>query len=112
MAKIRRSKYSTKFIITIKDEILDQIDIAYNLLKYLLENYKLKICERYKIDENKINEILDRNEDEGYNNIYDIMLIIGKNRGALMSGGKVDEEKTSRLILDDFRTGRLGNVIL
>ncbi|MCI8587293.1 MAG: ribosome biogenesis GTPase YlqF [Clostridia bacterium] len=100
------------YIGTIKDEILDQIDIAYNLLKYLLENYKLKICERYKIDENKINEILDRNEDEGYNNIYDIMLIIGKNRGALMSGGKVDEEKTSRLILDDFRTGKFGRITL
>ncbi len=100
------------YIGTIKDEILDQIDIVYNLLKYLLENYKLKICERYKIDENKINEILDRNEDEGYNNIYDIMLIIGKNRGALMSGGKVDEEKTSRLILDDFRTGKFGRITL
>lgn len=108
----QRIALNLSYIGTIRDEILDQIDIAYNLLKYLLENYKLKICERYKIDEDKINEILNRNEEEGYNNIYDIMLIIGKNRGALMSGGKIDEEKTSRLILDDFRTGKLGKITL
>ena len=45
-------------------------------------------------------------------NIYEIMLLIGKKRGAIMSGGKIDEEKTARIILDDFRSGKLGKITL
>ena len=40
------------------------------------------------------------------------MLLIGKKRGAIMSGGKIDEEKTARIILDDFRSGKLGKITL
>ena len=40
------------------------------------------------------------------------MLKIGKKRGAIISGGNVDDEKTAKIILDDFRTGKLGNISL
>lgn len=99
------------YIGTIKDDILDKIEIAYKLLEYLLENYKQNVCERYKLNEEEIDSILSRDKEE-YNNIYDIMLIIGKKRGALIAGGEIDEEKTARLILDDFRTGKLGKITL
>lgn len=104
------------YIGTIKDDILDKVEIAYRLLKYLLENYKQNVCERYKFDTDEIDNILNRNENdeygEAYNNVYDIMLMIGKKRGALISGGNIDEEKTARLILDDFRSGKLGKITL
>lgn len=100
------------YIGTIKDDILDKVEIAYNLLKYLLSNYKETVCDRYKFNLEDINNILNRDEDEGYNNVYDIMLMLGKNRGALISGGNIDEEKTARLILEDFRTGKLGKITL
>ena len=37
---------------------------------------------------------------------------IGKKRGALISGGNIDQEKVARIILDDFRSGKLGNITL
>lgn len=40
------------------------------------------------------------------------MQLIGRKRGAIISGGNVDDEKTSRIILDDFRTGKLGKISL
>ena len=96
---------------TIKDDILAQTEIAYQLLKYLLQNYSENICDRYNFKKEEIEEILSQDNDENIN-IYEIMLKIGKKRGAIVSGGNVDDEKTAKLILDDFRTGKLGNISL
>lgn len=96
---------------TIKEEILDKLEIAYQLTKFLLENYKKNLCERYKLDEKYIEETLAQDQPEN-NNIYEIMLEIGKNRGCIMSGGRVDEEKTARLILDEFKNGKLGKITI
>ena len=40
------------------------------------------------------------------------MQLIGKKRGAIISGGNIDDDKTSRIILDDFRSGKLGKITL
>ena len=40
------------------------------------------------------------------------MNIIGQKRGALISGGNTDDEKVARIILDDFRNAKLGNISL
>ena len=96
---------------TIKDDILERTEIAFYLIKKLLDKHKLNICQRYKINEEDIDNILNKPQDEN-SNIYEIMLLIGKKRGAIMSGGRIDEEKTARLILDDFRTGKLGKITL
>ena len=86
---------------TIKDDIIEKTEIAYNLLKFLLMNYRNNILERYKL------------EDSNYeDDIAGLMELIGKKRGAIVSGGKVDFEKVSRIILDDFRTGKLGKISL
>ena len=45
-------------------------------------------------------------------NIYEIMQLIGKKRGCIVSGGNVDDEKVSNIILEDFRTCRLGKITL
>ena len=91
---------------TIKDEVLPETEVAYQLLKFLLENYKTNIVERYKLTEEYINKILSRPEPENFN-IYEIMQEIGKKRGCLVSGGGVDDEKTAKIILEDFRSGKL-----
>ncbi|MBQ2937994.1 MAG: ribosome biogenesis GTPase YlqF [Clostridia bacterium] len=96
---------------TIKEEILDKIEVAYHLTKFLLENYRKKLCERYKIDENFVEEKLSQDQPEN-NNIYEIMLEIGRKRGCIMSGGKVDEEKTARILLDEFKNGKLGKITI
>ena len=96
---------------SIKDEILPQTEVAYQLLKYLLINYKSNVAERYKLSLEYIDNVLNQNQPENYN-IYEIMLEIGKKRGAIVSGGQVDDEKVARIILDDFRSGKMGKITL
>ena len=97
---------------TIKDDILDKIDIAYYLLKYLLENYKENVIERYKLDKDEIDEILQNDDNPENENIMQVFYLIGKKRGAIVSGGNVDEQKVANIILDDFRTTRLGKITI
>lgn len=96
---------------TIKDTILEITEVAYNLTKFLLNEYKDNLIERYSLDREVVDKILeqDRMENE---NIYEVMQLIGKKRGAIISGGNIDDEKTSRIILDDFRSGKLGKISL
>ena len=96
---------------TIKDDVLEQTEIAYQLLKFLLENYRQNVIKRYNISEQYIEETLSKEQPENFN-IYEIMLEIGKKRGAIISGGNIDEEKTARLILEDFRSGKLGRITI
>ena len=96
---------------TIKDDILEITEIAYCLTKYLLENYKSNLVERYDLGEELINNILQQEQDENQN-IYEIMQLIGKRRGAIISGGNIDDEKTAKIIIEDFRSGKLGKITL
>ncbi len=96
---------------TIKEEILDRVEIAYQLTKFLIESYRKKLSDRYKIEENKIEQILKQEQPENVN-IYEIMKEIGKKRGCIMSGGNVDDEKMARTILDDFKNGKLGKITI
>ena len=51
----------------------------------------------------------DRPENE---NIYEIMLEIGRKRGCIISGGNIDEEKTAKIILDEFKNGKIGRITI
>jgi len=92
---------------TIKDEILDKPNIAYNLLKYLEKNNKKELFERFKLTDEEINSIISQ-EDK----VLELMNIIAKKRGAIVSGGEIDYEKISSIILNDFRTGKIGRITL
>ena len=94
---------------TIKEEILDKLDVAYYLTKYLIENHEEKLCERYKISKEFIQQTLKKEQPEN-ENIYQIMLEIGRKRGCIISGGNIDEEKTARMLLDEFKNGKLGRI--
>ncbi len=95
---------------TIKDDILDLVEVAYTLTKFMLENYKENLLQRYSLDEENIDDILAQEQAEN-ENIYEIMQLIGRRRGAIL-GGNVDDERTAKLILDDFRSGKLGKITL
>ncbi len=96
---------------TIKDDVLEQTEIAYQLLKFLLENYRQNVIERYKMNLDYIERILSQEQPENFN-IYEIMQEIGRKRGAIISGSRIDDEKTAKIILDDFRSGRLGRITI
>ena len=96
---------------TIKDDILETIEIGFSLLKVLVEKHMEKLKERYKLDTDTIEDILKQDIEEN-EKILEIMHMIGKKRGAIISGGNIDEEKTAKIILEDFRSGKIGRITL
>ena len=92
---------------TIKDDILEKVDIAYELVKVLYTNYLSNLQDRYKLSQEDLDDVSGSN-----NKPYKLMQIIAQKRGALMSGGRIDDEKIASIILDDFRSGKLGRITL
>ena len=92
---------------SIKDEVIDKVDVAYNLIQYLDKNYSQNLYNKYKISNEEIENI--KNNQYYY---LELMHLIGRKRGALVSGGNVDDEKVANIILDDFRNARMGEITL
>lgn len=82
---------------SIKEEILNEDQIAAFILKKLYALYPKALEERYGIDE------LDDDLIEAYD-------IIASRRGALTKGGVADYERVSRIILQDFKNGYFGPI--
>lgn len=85
----------------IKDEILDIEEIACFLLEYLRDHYENMLKERYKIIE-------DISSMPG----YEMLELVGKKRGALLSGGRINTFKAAGFVLDDFRSAKIGRISL
>ena len=96
---------------TIKDDVLQTIEIGFSLLKFLIKRHLEKIINRYKLDEKEVKNILEKNIEEN-DKILEIMEYIGRKRGTLSQGGNVDEEKIAKIILEDFRSGKIGRITL
>ena len=97
---------------TIKSEIIDETEIAYNLTKFLLENYKENVIRRYKLNPNEVERMLKNEELKENERVVEVMNYIGKVRGAIQRGNTVDLDKTSKIILNDFRSGNIGRITL
>lgn|SRR5699024_3228282 len=91
--------YHLAAIGSIKDTILPLQDVAAYVLKFLFKYHPDIVTSRYGIDVT---------EDD----MYEIFIEIGKRVGALESGGMVNFEKVSHVVLNDFREGRLGKITL
>lgn len=72
---------------TIKDEILDTEEVAFFLTKYLINNHLTNICQRYKLDEIEIKDIIEEAEEENQA-VLEILELIGKSRGCYVSRRK------------------------
>ena len=68
---------------TIKDDIIPKVEVAYFLLKYLLENKRQNLIERYKLTQEEIEEKLSNTNNMENENILEIMYIIARKRGAI-----------------------------
>lgn len=98
------------FIGSINDDILYPEEMAYELLKILKVDYPGAISARYGSDadsnDNAIASI------EAMTDINEMIKEIAVRRGCLKKGAEPDTEKVARLIIDDFRTTRLGKITL
>lgn len=82
----------------IKDEILNIEDLTLYFLKEMAEEYPENLKERYGVDPTM--------------EAIDIYEAIAKRRGAIIAGGDFDYTRTATIILNDFRTGKLGRITL
>lgn len=89
----------------IREEILHLDEIAFYLTKQLIIHYPQALRERYGLAELP-------GDLEDNHAIVDVMETVGRKRGAIMSGGRVDLEKASSVLLRDTRSGKLGRVSL
>lgn len=87
----------------IKDDILDIETIATVLCGRLRTIYPALLCQRFKLD-----EIPSPDETDD----YDLLELIGRKRGFLMSGGNVNMERTANMLIDEFRAGKIGQITL
>ena len=88
------------FIGSVKDEILDSETLALRLINVLKNGYSERIAERFKITG------FEDKED------YEVLEMIGRKRGMLISGGEIDYERASVMLLDEYRGGKLGRLTL
>lgn len=86
----------------VKDQILDTELLAVRLLDLLKDIKPKMFIERFNLDEDTVADI----------ESYDLLELIGRKRGMLMSGGAVNTERASTMLLDEFRAAKLGRVTL
>lgn len=84
----------------IRDEIMDTELIAYSLLEILRDNYPDLLSKRYNLSDIK-----------GLKG-YELLAQIGRKRGCLISGGEIDELRAAAILLDEFRSLKIGNISL
>ena len=77
-----------------------------------LEEKMENLLERYNLNETELKNILENKDNMENENILEIMHLIGRKRGAIVQGNNVDEEKTANLLLDEFRSGKIGRISL
>ena len=97
---------------TIKEELLDTLEIGYELLKLLLNDYTTNLQERYGISQEEINFIMQNDDLQENEKVIEVMNLIGKKRGAVISGGEIDLERVASILLEDFRSGKLGRITI
>lgn len=85
----------------IKDEIMDIEELACALLTFLSVEYPGLLLNRYKIAEDVLEE-----------DSFALLEAIGKKRGCVISGGNIDTFRAASLVLDDFRSAKIGNISL
>ncbi len=88
------------FIGSVKDEVVDIETMAVRLIEVLAKDYTSLLLERYKLS-----------GVEGLQ-AYEILELIGRKRGMLISGGEIDTERAANTLLDEYRAGRLGKITL
>ena len=86
----------------VKDQIVDTEQLASRLLEVLRDEYSAMLAARYKLEKYDLRPL------QG----YELLALIGRKRGMLASGGEIDTERASIMVLDEFRSAKLGKITL
>ena len=86
------------YIGSIRDEIVNREELAFELLKELLERYPGLLADRFALSAAQTPlEALEQ---------------VAKNRSCLKKGGELDTEKAAAMLLEEFRSGKLGRITM
>lgn len=86
----------------VKDDVVDVEGLASRLLEVLRDTYPQAMTARYKLEDIELSEM------QG----YELLELVGKKRGFLVSGGEINTERAAITVLDEFRSGKLGKITL
>lgn len=84
---------------SIKDEILDVASLALELISLLQREYPELLAQRYKLEELPQTPL-------------ETMEAAAQKRGCILPGKKIDYERIARVVLDEFRAGKIGKITL
>ena len=84
----------------VKDQILDIELLAVRLLDFFKELKPVDFISRFKLEETDLDNI----------DSYELLKIIARKRGMLVSGGEVNTERAAIMLLDEFRSAKLGRI--
>ena len=85
---------------SIKDEIMDVEELAVKLLEFLNTAYPALLKARYRLEET---DILSG---------FELLELIGQKRGFIVSGGEIDTFRAANIVLDEFRSAKIGRISL
>lgn len=107
------------FVGTIGENSVDKEEIAYYLLDYLIKNYPRKLEDRFNVKVHKTgNEqdveasISDEESKKETKETMEVLEELARKRGALLSGGNINMQKISDIILNEFQSGKLGRITI
>ena len=86
----------------IRDAILDTEELAMILAHRLMQCAPKEFTERYKLDYEEAKEL----------DSYDLFRLVGKKRGFLISGGEINHTRTAEMLLEEFRSAKIGRITL
>lgn len=86
----------------IRDAILDTEELAMILCSRLVSVAREAFLTRYKLTEEEVADL----------DAYDLFLLVGKKRGFLVSGGEVNTRRTAEMLLEEFRSAKIGRITL
>ena len=86
----------------IRDAILDTEELAMILCARLMVCAPREFTERYKLSLDEASEL----------DSYELFELVGKKRGLLMSGGVVNQERCADMLLEEFRSAKIGKITL
>lgn len=90
------------FIGSVKDDVIDVEYMAMRLLYLFNKQYPDTMMQRYKINEGETDGL----------EPYDLLELVGKKRGMLISGGQINTERAAITVMDEYRQGLLGKITL
>ena len=92
--------YNLAFVGSVRDDVLNIVDVASKLVGRLMQIDTNILQTKYGVDVSN------------YTHDVELMEKVGKKRGCMIKGGEIDLERTAKILLTDFRAGKLGKICL